>query len=77
MIFQALDLETSLVCHPYDVCAALILQKTGAVYEHPLGGFPDAPLDTMSGVAWIAYANETLASIARPVVKKVLGQFLK
>ena len=77
MIFRALDLETSLVCHPYDVCAALILQKAGAVYEHPLGGFPDAPLDTMSGVAWIAYANETLASIARPVVKKVLGQFLK
>ncbi|MEI6280154.1 MAG: inositol monophosphatase [Verrucomicrobiae bacterium] len=77
MIFRVLDLESSLVCHPYDVCAALILQKTGAVYEHPLGGFPDAPLDTMSGVAWIAYANEQLASLARPVVRKVLGQFLK
>jgi hypothetical protein len=76
MIFRVLDLESSLVCHPYDTCAALVLQKAGAVYEHPLGGFPDAPLDTTSGVAWIAYANAKLASLARPVVQKTLGQFL-
>lgn len=76
MIFRVLDLESSLVCHPYDACAALVLQKAGAIYEHPLGGFPDAPLDTTSGVAWIAYANANLASLARPVVQKTLGQFL-
>jgi len=76
MIFRVLDMESSLVCHPYDSCAALVLQKAGAVYEHPLGGFPDAPLDTTSGVAWIAYANEGLASLARPVLQKILRQFL-
>lgn len=76
MIFRVLDMESSLVCHPYDSCAALVLQKSGAVYEHPLGGFPDAPLDTTSGVAWIAYANEGLASLARPALQKILRQFL-
>ena len=77
LVFRVLDMESSsLVCHPYDACAWLVLKKAGAVYEHPLGGFPDAPLDTESGIAWIAYANETLASLARPVVSKVLHQLL-
>jgi len=77
LIFRVLDMgSSSLVCHPYDACAWLVLKKTGAVYEHPLGGFPDAPLDTSSGIAWVAYANERLASLARPVIKKVLAEFL-
>ena len=76
LIFHALDLESSLVCHPYDACAWLLLKKAGVVFEHPLGGFPDAPLDTESGVAWIAYANETLAAKARPVLHKILREFL-
>ena len=76
LVFHCLDLESSLVCHPYDACAALILQKAGVVYEHPLGGFPDAPLDTSTGVAWIAYANRFLADTARPVLQKILAQFL-
>ena len=76
LIFHALDLESSLVCHPYDACAWLLLKKAGVVFEHPLGGFPDAPLDTETGVAWIAYANETLAAKARPVLQKILREFL-
>ncbi|MFA7343053.1 MAG: hypothetical protein WC003_02000 [Terrimicrobiaceae bacterium] len=77
LVFRALDMEdTSLVCHPYDACAWLVLEKAGAVYEHPLGGFPDAPLDTATGIAWITYANGTLAALARPVIRKVLDQLL-
>lgn len=76
LVFHALDLESSLVCHPYDACSWLLLKKAGVVFEHPLGGFPDAPLDTESGVAWIAYANETLATKARPVLQKILREFL-
>ena len=52
------------------------MKKAGAVYEHPLGGFPDAPLDTSTGIAWIGWANETLASLSRPVIRNVLKQFL-
>ncbi len=76
LIFRTLDMETSLVCHPYDCCAALVLQQAGVVFEHPLGGFPDAPLDTESGVTWMAYANESLAAQARPVLTRILEQFL-
>jgi hypothetical protein len=76
LILRVLDMESQLVCHPYDACAWLVLRKTGVVFEHPLGGFPDAPLDTESGVAWVAYANEGLASLARPVLTRILEQFL-
>ncbi|CAN5608761.1 hypothetical protein BH09VER1_BH09VER1_21370 [soil metagenome] len=76
LVYATLDLELSLLCHPYDVGAALLLEEAGIVYEHPLGGFPDAPMDTTSGVAWIAYANPVLASAARPALQKILRQFL-
>jgi hypothetical protein len=71
-----LDLGSSLVCHPYDVVAALLLAEAGVVYEHPFGGFPDAPMDTTSGIAWVAYANSTLADLARPVLRRVLQKSL-
>ena len=71
-----LNLDSSIVCHPYDVVAALLLAEAGVVYEHPLGGFPDAPLDTTSGIAWVAYANSTLADLARPVLQRILRQTL-
>jgi hypothetical protein len=76
IILRTLDMESSLVCHPYDACAWLLLKKAGVVYEHPLGGFPDAPLDTESGISWIAYANPALAAKARPVLQKILSEFL-
>ena len=76
LILRVLDMESQLVCHPYDACAWLVLRKAGVIFEHPLGGFPDAPLDTESGVAWVAYANERLASLARPVLTRILEQFL-
>ena len=77
LVYRTLDIDFSgLCCHPYDCCTAMLLQKTGVIYEHPLGGFPDAPLDTESGVPWIAYANEILAAQARPVLNKILKQFL-
>lgn len=76
LIHACLDLEDALACHPYDVATALLIEEAGIIYEHPLGGFPDAPLDTTSGVTWMAYANPGLADQARPVLQKILRQFL-
>ena len=76
LVLTHLGLDSSLVCHPYDVAGALLLAEAGVVYEHPLGGFPDAPLDTTSGIAWVAYANSTLADLARPVLRRILLQTL-
>src|SRR5205807_1959543 len=53
LIYKAAVVASSLVCHPYDVCAALILEEAGVILEAPNGGKVDAPLDTTSAVAWI------------------------
>lgn len=76
LVFDRLGLDSPMVCHPYDVSAALILQEAGVIYEHPLGGFPDAPLDTTTPITWVTWANSTLADKARPKLRQVLGQIL-
>jgi fructose-1,6-bisphosphatase/inositol monophosphatase family enzyme len=62
----------SLTCHPYDVCTALLLEEAGIVFEKPEGGVVDPRLDLTSPVAWVAYANETLAELARPVLRRLV-----
>ena len=76
LVLARLNLDSSLVCHPYDVVGALLLEEAGVIYEHPLGGFPDAPLDTTSGIAWVGYANTALADLARPVLRRILRKTL-
>lgn len=76
LVMRLLDMETQLVCHPYDACAWPVLERAGVVFEHPMGGFPDAPMDTSSGIAWVAYANPHLAGLARPVLQKILHRLL-
>lgn len=76
LVFQKLGIESSLVCHPYDICIALLFEGAGGVIEAPLGGQLKAPLDTTSPVSWIGYANPYLARLARPVIRRVLREFL-
>ncbi|MDR0352579.1 MAG: inositol monophosphatase [Opitutaceae bacterium] len=73
--FAKLGLPASLTCHPYDICAALILPEAGCIVEAPAGGALRAPLDTTTPVSWIGYANPVLARRARPVVKRLLREF--
>lgn len=72
LVYPHLGYRSSLVCHPYDVVACLILAEAGCVIEKPNGTPLDAPLDTVSPVAWMGYANETLANLARPVLTRIL-----
>jgi fructose-1,6-bisphosphatase/inositol monophosphatase family enzyme len=76
LVFRKLALTSSLVCHPYDICTALLLEAAGGVIEAPLGGPVRAPLDTTTPVAWIGFANPHLAKVARPAVRRVLKEFL-
>ncbi len=76
IIHARLDLDSTLVCHPYDVAAALVLTEAGVTYESPFGDFPDAPLDTTSAVSWLAVANADLAAMARPVLTKAIAQMI-
>ena len=68
--------RTPLTCHPYDICTALLLTEAGGVIESPDGRPLDAPLDTLTPVAWIGYANETLARLARPVLWQTCEHYL-
>lgn len=72
LAFAKLRLESALVCHPYDICTELLLTEAGGIVEAPLGGPVHGPLDTTSPISWIAFANETLARKARPVLRRLI-----
>jgi hypothetical protein len=74
MILASEGIELSLVCHPYDVCTALLLAEAGIIFEKPEGGPVDTRLDLTSPVAWVAYANEALAELARPVLRRLVKE---
>jgi hypothetical protein len=64
-----------LVCHPYDICTALLLQEADGAVETPEGTALRAPLDTTSPVAWMGYANPELARRVRPVLKRLMKEY--
>ncbi|HEX8834703.1 MAG TPA: hypothetical protein VF719_10905 [Abditibacteriaceae bacterium] len=72
MALAKLGFQSSLVCHPYDICVALLLEEAGGVIEAPDGSALDIPLDTVSPVAWMGYANETLAAQVRPILSRLM-----
>jgi hypothetical protein len=76
LVFRKLGLTSSLVCHPYDICTALLLEAAGGVVEAPLGGSLKTSLDTTTPVAWIGFANPHLARLARPALRRVFREFL-
>lgn len=76
LVFARLGIHSSLTCHPYDICTAFLLAEAGGVIESPDGRPLRAPLDTTSPVAWVGYANPHLARLARPVLRRLLPEFL-
>ncbi len=62
----------ALTAHPYDLCTALVLEEAGGVITDPWGDPLDAPLDITSPVAWVGYANRSLAERIGPVLAEIL-----
>ena len=75
-VFNKLGIQTSLTCHPYDICTELIMREAGGVVESPEGRPLNGKLDTTSPVAWMGYANETLARQVRPILRRLIKQYL-
>lgn len=71
---RALGLETTLVCHPYDICTEMLAREAGCIVEHPINGPVGGPMDTTFAVCWVAYANETLANLVRPILSELVGE---
>jgi fructose-1,6-bisphosphatase/inositol monophosphatase family enzyme len=61
-----------LACHPYDVCTALLLEEVGGVVTDPWGKPLAIPLDNVTPVAWVGYANQTLAARIGPVLAELV-----
>ena len=76
-IVRSEGIDLALMCHPYDVCTAMLLTEAGVIFEDPEGGPVNVPLDITSPVEWIAYANESLAELARPVVRRLVQELRK
>lgn len=60
------------VCHPYDVCASLIAQEAGIILTDAYGKILDAPLDTVSAVDWIGYANQAIKNEVEPALQAAM-----
>jgi fructose-1,6-bisphosphatase/inositol monophosphatase family enzyme len=67
--------SASLCCHPYDICTALIASEAGCVIETPFGESLREPLDTTTPVAWMGYANPSLARTVRPVLRRIMAEY--
>lgn len=70
--FARTGVANALACHPYDLCTLLVAQEAGCVVTAPDGRPVRAPLDTVSPVAWVGYANRTLARRIGPALRRVL-----
>ncbi len=77
LVHQALGFDSTLCSRPYDLCTAKIAISAGCVVTAPDGSALDAPLDTMTNVAFVGYANQTLADQLQPIVSDVLREILK
>lgn len=76
LVFAKLGIESSLTCHPYDICTELILREAGGIVERPAGGNLREPLDTTTAVAWMGYANPVLAKQIRPILRRLIREML-
>ena len=74
-VLGSIGLGETLCCHPYDVAAGLLLEEAGCLYESPRGEAVDAPLDTVTPVSWIAYANAELAELIRPHLSQLMADY--
>jgi fructose-1,6-bisphosphatase/inositol monophosphatase family enzyme len=72
LAFAALKVRSSLACHPYDICTALIAQELGCIITAPDGKPLRVTLDTTSPVAWVGYANPALARMIGPRLRRIL-----
>ncbi len=65
----------SLAAHPYDVCTELVAREAGVIVTNIHGSALNAPLDVVSNVSWLAYANTTLRQQIEPVLQKLLQKY--
>ena len=70
---RGLSPAATLCCHPYDICTAPIAAASGVILTDPAGRpLDDVPLDTITNVSWVGYANEHLRRQVEPHLQAAL-----
>lgn len=64
--------QQGLCCHPYDCAAALIAEEAGVILTDQIGRPLNGPMDTLSGMSWVGYANAALRASIEPLVRDFL-----
>jgi len=65
--------EAAPMCaHPYDLASELIAREAGVIVTDPGGRRLAAPLDVTSDVAWVGFANPTLAEQVGSALRHIL-----
>ena len=63
-----------LSCHPYDLSTALVAREAGVIVRGLPSGRLDAPLDTVTPVAWTGYSNPRIRDEIEPILLAVLEE---
>ncbi len=69
---RAQGLDFGITCHPYDICTHLIAEELGVIVADPNGETLDAPLDLVSAVSWVGYANSEIRALVEPRLQRAL-----
>jgi len=59
------------ICHPYDVCVFLIGTEAGLIITDSKGKPFNCPMDLISDIGWIAYANEAIQQEVEPILLRL------
>jgi hypothetical protein len=70
--YQMQNQSQGLCCHPYDCAAWLIAEEAGVQITDADGQPLDGPLDTVTGLNWIGYANTALRRRIEPLLMNLL-----
>ncbi len=72
LFYRAQKQPEGLCCHPYDCATLLIAEEAGVIVTNGEGKPLNGPLDVTTGIAWVAYANDTLRRRIEPLVTDYL-----
>ncbi len=64
----------SLCAHPYDLASELVARESGVVVTDLAGRLLAAPFDVQSNVAWMGFANQSLAGQVGPAIRATLKE---
>ena len=66
--------SAGLCCHPYDLCTELILREAGGMVMDEYGQRLSAPLDVITGLSWMGFANAAIYQQVAPILRTILQQ---